>query len=760
MRITTGWITLAVLLGAGAALSTAMSASASAGSASAVVAPEGTVVHAGRWLVDARGRVLIVHGVNVPSKTLPAYPAALGFGNADAALLASAGLNAVRITVERYAVEPTAGHFDDAYITQIADTVDMLASHGILSLIDFHQDEYGPVFHDNGFPAWMTMTDGLPNLYQVGFPGQYLLNPALERAFDHFWADDIGPDGKRLQSDDAEILSHVAGALAGQPGILGYEIMNEPWPGSVYPTCVVPAIGCPGFDKGPLSAYYDRIVPAIRAADPAHMIFYEPLSTFNQGVPTSVAPPADPRLGFAFHDYSLCGTVLETAGAPSSAQDQCAPEDSLVLSNAEAHAAATGNALLETEFGATHDTETIARQLDQYDAAMIPWMFWSYTGYVDPYAPGGTLEPPTASDINWAMLTTLARPYPQLVAGTPISWSFDPAAKVFHLVYSPDRADGHGAFAAGSETDVAVPALQYPHGYVVSVTGGTVDSQPNAPVLRILSARSDGRITVVVTPSGYAAFSNSSCPPGATPLAGGVSVYRSGTAGGAHRTEVCTSGTHLADGTVTAAFDPSTGQGYVVEDGQPSNPPLLSGYLGVDTQHTLTVVGCGGGDYKPGAPDDWTQKSTSPDNNAIASAGNGMFTAPSGPILGGPCSPQLLPWQQPDTGPGPPPGAVCGTPQDPRPATTVPGGPSPLQVYRSGPASGGDIGVAGTFGGAQGASGYLQVTYDTSGSRPSGDVTTAGQSKGGGGVVSVGDDGDQTLYPLTPPGSPLALCQD
>jgi hypothetical protein len=407
----------------------------------------------------------------------------------------------------------------------------------------------------------------------------------------------------------------------------------------------------PGFDKGPLSAYYDRIVPAIRAADPVHMIFYEPLSTFNQGVPISVAPPADPRLGFAFHDYSLCGTALETAGAPSSAQDECAPEDSLVLSNAGAHAAATGNALLETEFGAPTDTETIARQLDQYDAAMIPWMFWSYTGYVDPYAPGGTLEPPTASDINRAMLTTLARPYPQLVAGTPIGWSFDPATKVFHLVYSPDRADGHGAFAAGSETDVAVPALQYPHGYVVSVTGGTWARSRTHPCCE-------------------------SSPPGPTGESRRWSP-RPGTA-------------------ITAAFDPSTGQGYVVEDGQPSNPPLLSGYLGVDTQHTLTVVGCGGGDYKPGAPDDWTQKPTSPDNNAIASAGNGG--------------------RWPRTGVG--------------------------------------------FGGTQGASGYLQVTYDTSGLRPSGDVTTAGQSKGGGGVVSVGDDGDQTLYPLTPPGSPLALCQD
>jgi hypothetical protein len=46
-----------------------------------------------------------------------------------------------------------------------------------------------------------------------------------------------------------------------------------------------------------LSAYYDRIVPAIRAADPAHMIFYEPLSTFNQGVSTSVAPPDHAHVG-------------------------------------------------------------------------------------------------------------------------------------------------------------------------------------------------------------------------------------------------------------------------------------------------------------------------------------------------------------------------------------------------------------------------------------------------------------------------------
>jgi len=649
-------IGLAAVIGIVGALSAATSACAGGSSDSAVVPPEGTVAHAGRWLVDADGRVWVVHGVNVPSKTLPAYPAALGFGDADAALLAASGLDAVRITVERYAVEPAPGHFDDALIGHIAATVDLLARHGILSLIDFHQDEYGPVFHDNGFPDWMTVTDGLPNLYQIGFPGQYLANPALERAFDHFWANDTGPDGTPLQIDDERLLSHVARELAGHAGVLGYEIMNEPWPGSAYPTCVVPAIGCPTFDKGPLSAYYDRIVPAVRRADPAHMIFYEPLSTFNLGVPTSVVPPADSRLGFAFHDYSLCATALESASASSPAEDRCATEDALVLSNAQRHAAATGDALLETEFGATTDTRAITRQLGQYDAAMISWMFWSYTHYIDPYAPDGRLEPPTATNIDQAVLAALARPYPELVSGTPVDWSFNPTTTVFRLTYSTGRADGHGTFPAGSETDIAVPKLQYPHGYVARVRGGTVASAPNAPVLRIRSLRRSGRITVVVIPAGYAGRPNSACPYGATHLGGGVSV--------------------------------------------------------------------------------------------------------SGPILGGPCSPQLLPWQQPDTGPGPPPGAVCGSPPDPRPAIAFPSDSSPLQVDASGSSDGGDVAVVGNFGGAQGASGDVQVTGTSRRSEPAGEVTAAGQSKGGGGVVSVGNDGDQDLYPLTPPGMPIADCQD
>ncbi len=63
-------------------------------------------------------------------------------------------------------------------------------------LLDFHQDGYGPGLGDNGFPAWMQITDGLPNP-DVGFPAYYVANPALQRAFENFYANRPGPGGHR-----------------------------------------------------------------------------------------------------------------------------------------------------------------------------------------------------------------------------------------------------------------------------------------------------------------------------------------------------------------------------------------------------------------------------------------------------------------------------------------------------------------------------------------------------------------------------------
>ncbi len=506
-------IVLSLLLALAAAGGTAGAAADPPGApgGAAVQTPEGTAAHAGRWIVDAEGRVVVVHGVNMPAKLPPGHALALRFDDDDAAVLAEAGFNAVRLTVERYIVAPAPGVFDDTSIDALVETIRVLDRHGILTLVDFHQDQYGPVFFDNGYPEWMTMTDGLPNLYQVGFPAQYLVNPALNRAFDHLWANDVGPSGRPLQEDDAAILAHVAERIAGEPGLLGYEIINEPWPGTVYPTCVVPVIGCPLFDRGPLSTYYERTIAALRDVDPVHLIWYEPLSTFNQGAPTAVVPPSDPALGFAFHVYSLCG-LLDDLDAPVPLGSACVPENEIVLANAESHAEASRNALFATEFGATMDTAVLTDQLRQFDDHRMSWMFWSYTRYLVALEGDGGLAPATAPNLNDAMLDTLVRPYPQLVSGTPTSWSFDPATDVFTLRYSPARADGAGAFPAGSETAVAVPARQYPGGYQVTVTGAIVTSAANAPVLRLQSEPGSGPITVTVAPAGAPPSPGEPCP--------------------------------------------------------------------------------------------------------------------------------------------------------------------------------------------------------------------------------------------------------
>ena len=405
---------------------------------------------------------------------------------------------------------------------------------------------------------------------------------------------------------------------------------------------------------------------------------------------------------------------------------------------------------METEFGANSDTTGIAHQLDVFDRHMMPWMFWSYTNYVVAVAKDGSLQPASGANVNGAMVSALARPYPQLVSGTPSGWSFDPGTKAFSLRYSPQRANGSGSFPAGSETDIAVPAVEYPSGYQATVVGGTVVSNANAPVLQVRSVAGAASVTVSIAPgAGAVAQSNSTRPPDATSAGGvaGVSTQTSQT--GMSRVTACGSGSGVADGTVTAAVDPSTGDGYVVQDGKSTNPGLLGGYIGVDRQHTLTLVGCAEGDYKPGAPDDWNQTPDGPTNNAMASIGTPTFTAPSGPIgPSSPCSPPIVP--------APAQGTSCGSPPDPSPAATFPGNGSPLNAYYGGFPNG-DAGIAGDFGGNDGAGGYAQVTSD---GRSSGNFTVGGTSKGGGGTVAAGNDGNESKDRWTPDGSPLAVCQD
>ena len=470
-----------------------------AAAAAAGTAPAPPIGHAGRWITDSSGRVLTVSGVNMVYKLPPYAPDATGFGADDAAFLAANGFNAVRVGVIWKAVEPQPGVFDDTYLARIAATVQTLGSHGIFSLLDFHQDMYNEQFQGEGAPDWAVSDNGLPAQPALGFPGNYFFQPALQATYDNFWAN-APVDGTGLQDWYAAAWRHVAAYFRGNPGVLGYDTFNEPFPGSQIYNCLVPA-GCAAADAT-LTAFDKKVTVAIRQADPETMVFSEPWVTFDEGYPTTTGATGDPHAGFSFHDYCPFASVAAQLNFA------CPPFSNAPFTNADRRSSQTGDALLLTEFGATSDPGVLGSVVSAAASHRVGWMMWAYCGCGDPTTSasppssvglvGVPSQPPTGSNVNQTVLAALAVPHPDLVAGTPSSYGYDTSPQTFTLSYSTQRADGTGAFPAGAQTTVAVPAVQYPQGYQVTVTGGQVVS--TGSVLALASCAGATTVTVTVSP--------------------------------------------------------------------------------------------------------------------------------------------------------------------------------------------------------------------------------------------------------------------
>lgn len=86
----------------------------------------------GRWLTDAQGRVVIIHGTNMINKLAPYTPDALGFGEEDLRFLAENGFNGIRLGFTWAGVEPEPGQYDDAYIDKIVTLAANASTHGML----------------------------------------------------------------------------------------------------------------------------------------------------------------------------------------------------------------------------------------------------------------------------------------------------------------------------------------------------------------------------------------------------------------------------------------------------------------------------------------------------------------------------------------------------------------------------------------------------------------------------------------------------
>ncbi len=491
-RRSVGLLLVALLLLAVALQSTAVPPT-SAASRAARQAPQ--LGHDGKFLTDTSGRVVLIHGVNAVFKHAPYVAPAndYGFTDRDVRFLARNGINAVRLGVLFSGVMPEPGRIDHDYLKSIDRIVRLLARKKIWVLLDFHQDAFSEKFAGEGFPDWAVNDDALPFVDL----GSFFLNgqtPAVQRNYDHLWNNDSPPAADGTMWDYyRQAWVAVAKKWRSQPYLMGYDLINEPNAGTQMATCAN-FLGCPVFDAT-LQAFYDHMRAGIRTVDRRNLVWYEPQYLFNAISASNFTHVDDPAVALSWHLYACTPAFVEGGVVPG--DPDCQVNEPRVMDNADAQIAAMGAGGLLTEFGAGDDLTDLARMTDYADKHLSGWMYWAYKHWDDPT--GGDNEGLFRDDsslrsVKKDKLAVLVHPYPQAVAGTPTSISWDTATSVLRFSFTPDRSTGL--------TDVFVPRWTYQDGYSVRVSGGRVVSGLGTRHVLVDASRNTSSVDVVVEGTG------------------------------------------------------------------------------------------------------------------------------------------------------------------------------------------------------------------------------------------------------------------
>jgi len=320
-------------------------------------------------LVDARGREVRLHGVNaridgvfdvaldggrIPLEPIPP------FGTDDARRMRAVGFDSLRLPIQWSGVEPTeSGGFDDAYLARVKAVLDLAHEADLLVLVDFHQDAYSKEIGEDGAPYWAIVPPPPQKLQGplVDLDQRRLSKPVLD-AFDTFFG--TSPDGARLRARFTKMAAHVAARFADHPAVVGFEIYNEPM-------ATAPR----------LRAFHEEVLPALRAAAPRKLVFFEPPAIRNlvdfADVPDA---PLGPGTVYSPHVYTAAFASDEVRAAVTEDQVRRSYEAARV----EADAWATPLVVTEIGFPPAHPrfAEYMgwhARLADELGASTFFWVW-------------------------------------------------------------------------------------------------------------------------------------------------------------------------------------------------------------------------------------------------------------------------------------------------------------------------------------------------------------------------------------------------
>lgn len=446
----------------------------------------------------------------------------------DFAQMRAFGFDVVRLVLNWSQLEPTPGQYSQDYLDRVDQVVGWAGQQGIYVILDMHQDQYSrfiepastqaaagcsPSGGQDGAPAWAVVTDGKPGCAVLG---QSSLNEASAAAFSNFWADKAVP-GPRGQAPGPGLEDHYIGALAalaarfeGDSTVLGYELMNEPEPGStgslpfsnlyqassenLYPfyTKAIEALTgvrdamatCPSSDPMTVGCAY----PALTHVTD-QQIFFEPIAYRNLvdfSPQVSVPFTSYPNIVFAPHVYTHTFTLDTEVMGYTPQNSPYPPSYDFGYQTAEAEAQAMHAAVFVTEFGAAADTDAtiLSSELQAQDDTLTGGTLWAWKGLgtqieqcwcvrfqKDDYASttdglagtGDPRVPPSADVAIPSRQRDLARVWPEDTAGALLAFRFEPTKRTFAMlgrsarIHRGDRGAETVVFiAAGVDGRVAV----------------------------------------------------------------------------------------------------------------------------------------------------------------------------------------------------------------------------------------------------------------------------------------------------------------
>jgi len=422
----------------------------------------------GNRLVDELGRQVILRGVNAGgrSKFAPFLPFEIRLGierDLEAYMdpIAGWGANVLRLPFSWEALEPAPGLFDEVYLKTYAKMIEAAWARGMRAIVDFHQDIYASPFGGDGFPPW-TLGDiphGEPRhdlAEDQWFAQYYQMRGPVQEAFDRLWDNADG-----ILDAFAAMWRHVARRLAGMPGVIGFELINEPGWGSME---------IDYFEREVLTRLIDRLGAVVRAEAPEALLFGGgPGSDALRG-DTAMENPSVDGFVFAPHFYdprvALGGRHLD----PDATSDK--------IRVLIAKGASWSRPVLFGEFGASSqsaDACAFIRQLygllDEHLAHGTIWEVsfsgerWNHEHLTIVEADGAELP----------IVDEVVRCYPLAVDGVIERFTWDPPARRFELIAS---AAGPGI------TEVCAPVRCVGAAPEIQVTGGEAERHGDLVLVR------------------------------------------------------------------------------------------------------------------------------------------------------------------------------------------------------------------------------------------------------------------------------------